>query len=371
MRKSSMARRSLSAIGMLAGSLAISVLLPLKALAKDYTQLNIFGDSLVDAGNLFNISNGTFPLSPPYAGKSSNGPVWVEQLGAELGITPVLSSVVVPALSVGAALPPADGINFALTGSLSSDVNVGGPQLPGLQQQIAAFVAIAAATPPAVLANTDALSILLAGGNDYNQALRDLTPADALSALPEQVTNNLVGAVTALADAGAKHILVSNLPDLSLQPFADSLDALNPVSSSLLASLTEAHNQLLSEKLTALAAGSDAEIIQFNLASLADEVVAMPTEFGLTNTDDACLTNFQLSGAFEGVCDNPDAFFFWDDVHPTTAAHGLIAQAALASLNIANPTDSPVAASVPEPSGILGLLAVSGTLIRYSRTRRR
>ena len=371
MRKPNRKRHAFSSLGILAGSLAVSFLLPLKALAKDYTQLNIFGDSLVDAGNIFNLTSGTFPPSPPYAGKFSNGPLWVEQLGAELGITPELSSVVVPELLAGAALPPSDGINFALAGSLSSNVNVGGADIPGLQQQIAAFSAIAAATPPQLSASTEALNILLAGGNDYNEALLNASSAEALAILPEQVTDNLVAAVAGLANSGAKSILVGNLPNLGLQPFADSLNVFNPQSSSLLTALSAQHNQLLAEKLAAFAAGSDTDIIQFDLSGTIDAIAAAPAEFGFIDIDKACLTNFQIDSTFDGVCSDPDAFFFWDDVHPTEAGHSVIAQAALASLNAAvDPTEPSVATSVPEPGGMLGLIAVGGTLLMYSRARR-
>ncbi len=373
MYKSSRTRRTFSAIGMLAGSLAISCLLPLRALAKDYTQLNVFGDSLVDAGNFFNLSGGTFPPSPPYAQRFSNGPVWVEQLGAELGIMPALSSTVVPGLFAGTALPPAEGINFAVAGSLSSNANVGGSPLPGLQQQIAAFGAISAATPPDVVLSTEALSILLAGSNDYNEGILKAASAEALAALPEQVTDNLVAAVAGLANAGAKDILVSNLPNLGLQPFAKSLNAFNPQSSNLLAALSTQHNQLLSQKLTAFAVASDTEIIQFDLDSVTAAIAARPTEFGFTNVEEACLTNFQPDNTFDGICSDPDTFFFWDNVHPTTAGHSVIAQAALRSLNAADPTEPtvpPDTASVPEPSGVLGLLAVSGTMMMYAHATR-
>lgn len=371
MYPSNRTKRAFSTLGILAGSLAISFLLPLRALAKDYTQLNIFGDSLVDAGNIFNLSSGTFPSSPPYAGKFSNGPLWVEQLGAELGITPELSSVVVPDLLAGAALPPSDGINFALAGSLSSGINVGGANIPGLQQQIAAFGAIAAATPPERSASTEALSILLAGGNDYNEAIVNAGSAEALAALPEQVTDNLVAAVAGLANSGAKSILVSNLPNLGLQPFAESINAFNPQGSSLLTALSAQHNQLLAQKLAAFAAGSDTDIIQFDLSSTIAAIAATPAEFGFTNIADACLTSFRIDGTFDGVCSDPDAFFFWDDVHPTEAGHSVIAQAALASLNAVNPAEPPVATSVPEPGGPLGLIAIGSTLVVYSRTRQR
>ena len=125
-----------------------------------------------------------------------------------------------PGLFDGTAAPPTEGINFALAGSLSSDINVSGAPLPGLQQQIETFSALSAVVPP----DADALFLLLAGGNDYSEAVSD--PAVSLDLLPEQVTDNLIDAVTALIGQGAQQLLVSNLPDLSLQPFADTLNQL-------------------------------------------------------------------------------------------------------------------------------------------------
>ena len=65
-----------------------SSLLPLKAIAASYEGLNVFGDSLVDSGNLFDLTSAFsflgvpgIPPSPPYAQKFSNGPIWIDQVG--------------------------------------------------------------------------------------------------------------------------------------------------------------------------------------------------------------------------------------------------------------------------------------------------
>jgi len=48
--------------------------------------LYAFGDSLTDTGNLSVLSPGSCPPSPPYSGcKFSNGPLWIENLGDDLG----------------------------------------------------------------------------------------------------------------------------------------------------------------------------------------------------------------------------------------------------------------------------------------------
>lgn len=337
------------------GTIAIT-LLPLQALARDYSALNIFGDSLVDAGNLFNLTG--VPPSPPYDQKFSNGPIWVEQLAVELDLEPALVTEAIPNLFSGKL--PTDGINFAFGGALSSDVNVGGPPLPGLQQQIEAFGGLATFIPP----KPDALFVLLAGGNDYNEAIFNPGLVDT-AALPGQVTDNLIGAIGTLIGSGAKQLLVSNLPDLGQQPFADFLDQINPQSSTLLTGFSTQHNLLLDQKLTALEATSGAHITRLDLNSLLASVLSSPDEFGFTNVDEACLTNFQPGFVFEGICDNPNEFLFWDNIHPTTQGHTLIAQLALETLYENELGDD--AQSVPEPGSVVGLLVLGGGAILRRR----
>ena len=57
------------------------------------TRLTVFGDSLADAGNVFLFSQGTFPPSPPYAQRLTNGPTALEVMAADLGLplTPSLA----------------------------------------------------------------------------------------------------------------------------------------------------------------------------------------------------------------------------------------------------------------------------------------
>src|SRR5574337_1942593 len=64
-------------------------LAPTQALAGPIvSDVIVFGDSLSDVGNVFVLSGGTIPPSPPYfQGRFSNGPVWVEGLANHLGKT--------------------------------------------------------------------------------------------------------------------------------------------------------------------------------------------------------------------------------------------------------------------------------------------
>jgi phospholipase/lecithinase/hemolysin len=234
---------------------------------------------------------------------------------------------------------------------------VGSPLLPGLQQQIQSFGALATLAPP----DPDALYILLAGGNDYNEAVSNPS-GYAFDDLPNQVSDNLTAATAALIGAGAKHLLIGNLLDLGLLPFADFLNQFNPQSSALLTGLSTQHNQLLSQKLTALEGASDAEITLLDLDGLFAEVVDNPAKFGFNNVEETCLTNFQPGFVFDGVCDNPDEFLFWDDVHLTEKGYSAIAQ--LATDTLAEKDSQ----SVPEPTGILWLIG-GGALIWRSKLR--
>ena len=313
------------------------------------TGLNVFGDSLVDAGNIFNLTG--FPPSPPYAQQLSNGPVWPEQLADKLGVNPVLSTEALPALNNGATSLPTEGINFALAGSLTSRLNSASADLPGLQQQVADFVALARLAAP----DPNALYVLLAGGNDYNSAVANPAAVATSATLPNQVTDNLIDAASALIDAGARRLLVSNLPDLGGQPFADFLNLANPQSAARLSKLSSEHNLLLSQKLASLEAASGADIIQLDLAKLFVETITNPESFGFTNVNTACLTNAQAESGLQRICNNPDEFLFWDDRHPTAAGHRAIAQLAFSNIVQQDPKSSTTKMSVP--LGAIGLIS--------------
>ncbi|QSJ14523.1 hypothetical protein JYQ62_21710 [Nostoc sp. UHCC 0702] len=72
--------------------------------------------------------------------------------------------------------------------------------------------------------------------------------------------------------------------------------------------------------------GNNTKIIQLDVNSLYREAIDKPEKFGLTNVTKACVSNL-------ATCDNPNKFLFWDGIHPTTAAHRILAEAALKALS--------------------------------------
>ncbi|MEA5602770.1 SGNH/GDSL hydrolase family protein [Nostoc sp. UHCC 0252] len=304
------------------GFLLLSLIFPFKVLAKDYDNIYIFGDSFSDSGNVFNATNGIIPPSPTYSnGRFSNGPIWVDYLASDLGSTLNLNN------------------NFAFGGATTGTENIGLATLPGLQQQINNFVAAETADP-------NALYIIWAGTNDYLSYFFDGEPN------PSNTVANLSTALTSLVADGAKDIMVVNLPDLGKSPFANFTSQ----SFNLFNTFSSEHNSNLNTELQVLSQqlSPDVNIIELNVNSLFDRIIAAPEEFGFTNVTNSCISEdlsvVPIDVPTQQVSCNPEEFLFWDEVHPTTTAHKLIGELAFSALK-------PV--PVPEPSLGLGMLAYS------------
>ncbi|MCC5645177.1 SGNH/GDSL hydrolase family protein [Nostoc sp. CHAB 5824] len=304
------------------GFLLLSLIFPLKVLAKDYKNIYIFGDSFSDSGNVFNATNGIIPPSPTYSnGRFSNDLIWVDYLASDLGLTLNLKN------------------NFAFGGATTGTKNIGLPSLPGLQQQINSFVSAQTADP-------NALYIIWAGTNDYLNYFFDGNPNST------NTVRNLSAALTSLVTDGARDIMVVNLPDLGKLPFAN----FDSQRSNLFNTFSSTHNSSLNTTLKSLRQqlSPDINIIELNVNSLFDKVIAAPEEFGFTNVTNSCISKdlsvVPIDVPTPQVLCNPEKFLFWDDVHPTTTTHKLIGELAFSALE-------PV--PVPEPSAGLGMLGYS------------
>lgn len=251
-------------------------------------EVYVFGDSLSDTGNIFKATNGVYPPSPPYfQGRYSNGPVWVEHLSNKLGLN------------------NNKNINFAWGGATTINGSHNG--IPGALAQVYSY------TKSRQKLNPNALYILWAGANDYLFGATDASSAIA----------NLSNAVQSLLTAGAKRVLVANLPDLGKVPATYST-----LSSSNLSAVTNLHNLALAKSIDSLGQkfGSGNKIIQLDVNSLYRAAISNPGKFDFTNVTSSCLSNMT-------TCSNPDKFLFWDGIHPTTAAHRVLADAALKAIS--------------------------------------
>jgi phospholipase/lecithinase/hemolysin len=269
-------------------SFLMTVFAPSILSAQKINQLYIFGDSLSDTGNIYRATGGVYPSSPPYfQGRYSNGLVWVEYLASGLKLTSEQRT------------------NFAFGGATTGSSGMNG--IPGLLAQVDNFTK----AHPDI--NPNALYVLWAGANDYLYGTSNST-------MPIE---NLSKAIQLLSTRGAKKILVANIPDLGKLPSTRYTANSNSLSQSAIA-----HNQSLAKSFEVLndKLGHDTQIIELDVNSLYREAITEPAKFGFTNVTNACLNNNVA------VCDNPDKFLFWDGIHPTTAGHRILAEAALKAL---------------------------------------
>ena len=264
-----------------------------QAKPRPFNHLFVFGDSLSDSGNYYKLSGGSPPA--PYAGgRFCNGPVWVEYLCTSLGMD----------------YQPADNfaVGGATTGTFNSNNGFAGREYPGLLTQVASFTA----TCGTVKHPERALYVVEAGANDFFVALTTgASPAEVIA----KGVNNTITALQQLRAAGARFIIVMNVPDLGVTPMA-----LNLGLSVQLAQLTAAYNDTLNRALDQLGQAG-IPTIRLDSYAVLDDMAKHPAKYGFGIVTVPFL--FAPAGS------NADEFLYWDPVHPTTGAHEVLAEEAL------------------------------------------
>ena len=278
-------------IGSAIGIAVLSCWMAPPAMAQRIEGITTFGDSLVDNGNVFQVTGQRFPPNPLYfSGRFSNGPVWVENIAAKLGVTKTSS-------------------NFAFGGATSGTFNTIDPNLPGLTTQLDRFFQ----SSPKI--SSARLVVISAGANDY---------LGGKQSNPVVTVGNLSTALQRLIDAGATQLMVPNLPDLGINPAS----ATNPSQRQRLTELSTVHNRLLKASLATLSQKNpQISIIAIDMQALFSKVVANPAKFGLTNVTEPCFNR-----ALGTVCAKPNSFLFWDELHPTAAAYQILAKYTLTTI---------------------------------------
>ena len=288
--------------------------------AAGYDTVYAFGDSLTDNGNLYALTGPGGPIPAPYPippwpyyeGRSTNGQVWVEYFTDAAHLDTALADYAIAgAYTGGQGVMPGTGGTVLLPTGVLGPMQVGG----------------LAASPGPIFDSGDLITIW-AGANDYVFGLGGgmIDPANP-GAFIGGVVGNIGTAVTTLYGLGGETFLVLNLPDLGTTPEGAASGA-----APILTGLSVAHNQALSASMAALRDETGSDIIVVDVYAAYGEILAHPDRYGFANTSDSCLDNLAT-----GVCNagNWDTWLSWDGFHPTTAAHEIIAEFTLATLNSA------------------------------------
>ncbi|MBB3188890.1 autotransporter domain-containing protein [Halomonas cerina] len=299
-------------------------------LAAAYSQLIVFGDSLSDSGQFPDVERialgeigslrFTNRLGPSYRAPSPYGRVSAQRLAEALGLAPLLPSTSLVREQTGAP----DGTNYATGGYTTPQILAsiarpdGSVVDTGLVSRTRDGYLVEQGT-----ADPEALYYVNGGGNDFFDGLVTGPATAAASA------GTLADGVDRLVAAGARTLVVWNLPDVGATPAGLASGQRETFSS-----LVRVFNQTLGERLRRHDGRVD--IIRLNVGALFEEVVAAPTDFGFAGgvaLTDVCfsspgcdVTPFGLSSSTP----DPDRLLFNDGLHPTTAGQQILADYALA-----------------------------------------
>ncbi len=264
----------------------------------NYNNVVVFGDSLSDVGNTYNhpfsaLASffGADTFDAVTNGRFSNGPVWVEYLDDKLALP-------------GSASSRSDnsGDNFAHGGARTGSGTLSFGVIDNVGRQVSNYTGSNNPTG-------SELFVLWAGGNDFFDNV----------GTPASVSANMASHITALANDGAERFLVMNLPKLGDVPRYNGTSNQATLNNKIIA-----YNDLLNSAVVNLAASLSIDITLFDVEATFDRLLSSPADFGFTNTSDP---------AFGNAAANPATYVFWDEIHPTTAAHSLLASAAFISLH--------------------------------------
>lgn len=292
--------------------LALGLMASAPAVAMPATDVVVFGDSLVDAGNVQNLATLFMAPDPTPAaagyvmGRFSNG----------LNVADLITRAITGAPSTPSFM---GGNNFAFGGALAT---TDGDPIPDLAAQLAMWQFATGG-----IADADTLFVVAAGGNDVT-AIDDMV-AGAPS--PADVAMALAGTVQALNDAGARRILLANSAGATPTAFAI--------------------NALLAGELAGLALDPATDLVLFDLQAFGTAVVLAPASVGLPplTTFSFCLAE---RAPMPGI--NCDGFALFDPIHPTKQVH----QAAFRALQPA------IAQHISEPAlALLGLSGLAGVVM--------
>lgn len=272
--------------------------------AGPYTGVFFIGDSMTDTG-----SRGVFT--------NDTKRVWSHEFSASLGYAAT------PAYSyVGANPVVGTGNNFATGGAQTVDVVRGGLQVPGVTTQVSNLLTRAGGR-----IDPGAVYVVSIGGNDLRSQLSAVIAAGSTAAAVNSANSAMTTAATtvaaqvsALKAAGARTLLVVNLPSFAQTP---ETIAMGVAAQQIADQLSVGFNNTLKNAL------SGASVLQFDLYKFFNALKASPASYGLTNMTTAVCGVTAITACNAAS----NGHFFADDLHPSVQGHQLISDWIAGTLN--------------------------------------
>ena len=285
------------------------------ASAQSFSDVVVFGDSLSDSGNAAQ-ANG---LPDGNSFTTNPDPVWAE--------------IVAEAFGASGRHSLAGGPNYAFAGAC---VNPATPcttkgTVPTVADQIDLYLSARGGN-----ADPGALYAVWGGAND----VADSAVNDAPNALGHilAAADAAVAQINRLREADARLVVVANVPDISLTPYAVNL---GPLVQGALGAFADEYNKKLH---AGIREGEDG-VVPVNLHALVREIAANPGAYGFTSvTGTACgAPNASSAVSIQcGPAGSPlpvtyasganETHLFADRSHPSGAAHAMMASLVTSAL---------------------------------------
>jgi phospholipase/lecithinase/hemolysin len=264
--------------------------------------LVVFGDSLSDNGNLFELIG--LPQPPAWEGRSSNGPTYAEQLATLLHMR--LDDRAFAGAEASDTSPP-----------LFTNHVTGGPLPINLPEQIAGYLADLHGHQ----APHDTTALINIGSNDYDAFFFFGLDPQTIQSYVASVVGSIDQAVGALTQAGVDKIILFTLPDFGISPNAQA------EGSAVVAAVHQV--DIINNAALAQIAASHPNVQLVDVFQLTEAFAADPHSFGFGADLNLTWRDVLASGSHAFA---PNEIAFFDGEHPTSAAHGLIAAFADATL---------------------------------------
>lgn len=243
-----------------------------------YTSLTVFGDSLVDAGNISILTGGATPNPAVgyFDGRFTNGYDYTDLLSIELFGAPTVASL-------------QGGDNYAFGGARASTTS----GVPDLNEQLALY---SADLLGGKTVDANGLYILNFGGNDVFNAP---PPGPAEDAFLMNSAMVYAQSVQTLNDLGVRNLLITGFPVLT-----------DPASARAEGYLTTA--------LAGLSLDSSTTLYRFSYLDFFGRVLSDPGSLGLPPQN--TLVTCRQAGA-AAIANGCIGYFSFDGTHPTAPIH--------------------------------------------------